>query len=59
MLLQDNNIVKMEVAKNKYVFKKSVNIYWLQLVITFMYWSPNYSAVVVKVFHEDQWLYCI
>ena len=49
----------MEVSKNKYVFTKSVNIYWLQFVITCMYQSPNYSAVVVKVFHEDQWLYCI
>ena len=24
-----------------------------------MFWSPNNCVIVVKVFHKDQWLYCI
>ena len=33
--------------------------YWLQLVITYKYWNPNYCLIAVKVFHKDRWFYCI
>ena len=45
---ETTTLLKWKLAK--YVFTKSVNIYWLQLVQTYMYWGSNYCVVIVKVF---------